>query len=580
MPVAKLQGFGGMVPAIDPRLLSDEVAVDSQNVWFYNGSIQGVVAENAIKSIDPTTRSVFRIPKAGTNFTSFDNSWWLEFTQQNISVVKSPVVDSQDPAVYWASDTGVPMYTTLSRIVAAQAPLVLGIPPPTVAPGVAPAGGVSATTETRAYVYTWVSQYGEEGPPSPPTTVTGKIDDTWAITMTAPTVGDTTNRALTKTRIYRTVTASTGIATFFFVAEVAIATLSYNDVLADDLVTAQGQLESTTWTAPPSTLAGLAALPNGMLAGWTDNEIWFCEPYRPHAWPVQYQLHTEYPIVAMVGSGQSLLIGTQGFPYFATGVSPANMVLTRVPEVEPCVSRASMVPAQFGAWYSSPSGLIFFAAAGTIVNKTRETIPKDSWQELMTLNQIRAAELNGAYFAYCGVQEAAFDPGSFDNASFQTTTDVGSRRGLLIEALIPHVGLSRLLNSKTIYNVCQDPWTGEILLITQGQVYWVDLKSNTQQPYTWTSKIFSLPYPQNLGAAKLQYDPPPDGSTPSGTISTYAWNNGEPAKLWQQRTIPTSNKVFRLPAGFLADNYQFVITGNLQIKSLQFATTVTELQKV
>lgn len=567
-----------MVPAIDPRLLSDEVAVDSQNVWFYNGSIQGLVAETAIQSINSATRSVFRIPKAGTNFTSFADSWWLEFTQQNISVVKSPVADTQDPTVYWASDTGVPMYTSLSRIVAGNPPLVLGIPSPEVAPGVVPAGGVGAV-ETRAYVYTWVSSFGEEGPPSPPTTVTGKVDDAWAISMTAPTVGDTTNRVLTKTRIYRTVTASTGIATFFFVAEVAIATLAYNDTKADSVVTASGQLESTTWTAPPA-LVGLAALPNGMLAGWTNNEIWFCEPYRPHAWPVQYQLHTEYPIVAMVGSGQSLLIGTKGFPYFATGVNPANIVLTRVPEPEPCVSRASMVPGQFGAWYSSPSGLIFFAAAGTIINKTRETIPKDSWQKLMTLNEIRAAELNGAYYAYSGVQEAAFEPTAFDNASFQTVTDVGSRRGLLIEALMPHVGLTRLLSDKTIYNVYQDPWTGEVLLITPGQVYWLDLKAISQQPYTWTSKIFSLPYPQNLGAAKLQYDPPPDGSTPSGMISTYAWNNGEPAKLWQQRTIPTSNKVFRLPAGFLADNYQFVITGNLQIKSLQLAATVTELQKV
>lgn len=578
MPVAKIQGFGGMLPAVDPRLLPDELAVDSQNVWFYNGSIQGIVQEVNVQTIDPTTRSVFRIPKAGTDFTSFANSWWLEFTQQNISVVKSPVVDSQDPAVYWASDTGVPMYTTLSRIVAGNPALVLGIPTPEVAPGVAPSGGVGAT-ETRAYVYTWVSSYGEEGPPSPPTTVTGKVDDTWAITMTAPTLGDTTDRALDKTRIYRTVTASTGVATFFFVTEVPIATLAYNDTISDDVVTASGQLESTTWTGPPD-LVGLAALPNGMLAGWTDNEIWFCEPYRPHAWPVQYQLHTEYPIVAMVGSGQSLLIGTEGYPYFATGVSPDNIVLTRVPEAEPCVSRTSMVPGQFGAWYSSPSGLIFFAAAGTIVNKTRETIPKDSWQELMTLNQIRAAELNGAYFAYCGTQEAAFDPGSFDNDSFQTVSDVGVRRGLLIEALIPHVGLTRLLNNKTVYNVYQDPWTGEVLLITAGAVYWLDLKGLTQQAYTWTSKIFSLPYPQNLGAAKIQYDPPPDGSTPSGTISTYAWNNGEPAKLWQQRAIPQSNKVFRLPAGFLADSYQFVITGNLQVKSLQFAATVTELQKV
>lgn len=569
-----------MVPAVDPRLLPDTLAADSQNVWFYNGSLQGIVSEQPVFTLtDPSTRSVFRIPRNGTNFSSFDDSLWMEFTETNISVVKSPVASAADPAVYFASDTGTPGYNTLSRITAGDPNLVLGIPVPEAAPFVVPAGGVGAN-ETRAYVYTWVSQFGEEGPPSPPTVVTGKIDDTWAIGMTAPTVGDTTNRLLTHTNVYRTVTASTGVATFFFVVQLPIATLAYNDTISDDIVTASGQLESTNYTAPPA-LQGLTPLANGMLAGWLDNQIWFSEPYLPHAWPVQYQISTEYPIVAMVGSGQSLLIGTEGFPYFATGVTPSAMALTRIPEPEPCISRGSMVPGQFGAWYASPNGLIFFAAAGTIVNMTRSTIPKDAWQALLTLQEIRAAELNGAYLLYCGVQEASFEPTAFENTAFQTITDDGSRRGALIEALLPHIGLTRLVADKTIFTVYQDPWTGEVLFVAaDGNVYWINLKNTVQQPYTWTSKIFTLPYPQNLGAAKFQYDPPPDGSQPVGVISVYAWNNGQPASLWLQRDIPASNQVFRLPSGFKADNYQFMVTGNLQIKSMQFAGTVKELQSV
>lgn len=582
MPAAKVQGFGGMVPAVDPRLLSDELAADSQNVWFYQGALRGLAAaQNIYTMVSPlTTQSVFRIPKAGVNFGDFSaaNNFWLEFPEQNISVVKSPVAESADPAVYWASDTGVPMYTTLSRIEGNLAPLVLGIPAPAIAPGVTAAGG-SGATETRAYVYTWVSLYGEEGPPSPPTVVTGHVNDTWAILVAAPTSGDNLNRALNTVRIYRTVTASTGVATFFFVVELPIATTNYNDMLGDDVVSAAGELLSTTYTAPPA-LQGLAVMPNGMLCGWLNDEIWFCEPYLPHAWPVAYQIATEYPIVAMVGSGQSLLIGTEGFPYFATGVNPSSMALTKIPEPEPCVSRASMVPTQFGAWYSSPNGLIFFVATGVILNKTRDTIPKDKWQELVVLSEIRAADLNGAYALYCGSQSAAFDPASFDNASFQTTTDVGSRQGLLVEAVTPHVGVTRLLSDETVYNLYQDPWTGEVLIVSNGFVFWLNLTNPTQEEYTWTSKIYSLPYPQNIGAAKIQYDPPPDGSQPAGTIATYAWNNGAPAMLWQSRDIPASNKVFRLPSGFKADSYQFVVAGNLQVKSIQFATSVEELQKV
>lgn len=581
MPAIKIQGFGGMIPATDPRLLPDWAAADSQNVWYYNGTLQGIVEEQSLFTlVNPgVTMSIFRVPIVGLAFRDLANSYWLEFSEVDISVVKSPVAESTEAPIYWASGTAPPGYNTFARIAANDPPLILGIPTPEVAPTVAVVGG-SGVSETRAYVYTWLSQFFEEGPPSPPTVVTGFVNGTWNIGMTAPTVGDTTNRLLTYTNIYRTVTASTGVATFFFVAQLPIATLTYADTLPDDIVTAQGQLQSTNYTAPPAGLQGLATLANGMLAGWLDGEIWFCEPYLPHAWPVQYQIAVEYPIVAMVGSGQSLLIGTEGFPYFATGVSPSQMALARIPESEPCVSRGSMVPTQFGALYSSPNGVIFFAATGTIQNVTRDTITKAEWQQLVTLEEIRAGELNGAYFLYDGVQEAAFEPTAFDNDSFQVAGSMSTKSGLLIEIAEGHVGLTRLLADQPFFNVFKDPWTGEILLVGETEVFWVNLTSTTLQEYTWTSKIFVLREPSNLGAAKIQYDPPPDGSDGAGMISTYAWNNGAGPFLWQERAIPASNRVFRLPSGFKADAYQFVVSGNLVIKSIQFGHTVAELQSV
>jgi hypothetical protein len=500
--------------------------------------------------------------------------------QQNISVVKSPVAEQTDPTFYWASGGTAPGYTSLARVVASQPTLTLGIPAPAVAPGVSTSGGVSTTNETRAYVYTWQSSYGEEGPPSPPTVVTGKIDATWAITMSAPTLANTTGRVLTNTNIYRTVTGATGVATYYFVAQVPIATLSYNDVLSDTVVTAAGTLISTNFLAPPTNLAGLAMMANGMLAGWVGSEIWFSEPYRPHAWPPQYQISTEYDIVAMVGSGQSLLIGTEGYPYFATGASPAAVTLARIPSAEPCISRGSMVGTQYGAFYASPNGLIFFSALGTVRNTTRETISKDKWQSLLTLTEMRSALLNGAYFVYDGVSSGAFQDTAFDNGGFQVTGSTSSAAGALIEVEEKRVGFTRLTPDVVVNNVHQDPWTGEVLIVDNNHVYWINLTSLSQETYSWTSKIFMLPYPANLGAMKFQYDPPPDGSLPSGIVSTYAWNNGQQPFLWQTRNIPASNQVFRLPSGFKADAYQFMVTGNLQIRAIQIGSTVKDLQGV
>lgn len=582
MPAAKLQGFGGMIPAIDPRLLPDSAAADSQNVWFYNGAIQGLVpGQNVFTLAHPgVTNSIFRIPMNAGDFTNFTASWWLEFPQTDISVVKSPVAEGNDPAIYFASGATVPGYNTQSRIAAAQPNLVLGIPSPGVAPTVVPAGGVSTVLETRAYVYTWLSAFFEEGPPSPPTVVTGKIDDTWAIGMTAPTGADTTNRVLTYTNIYRTVTSSAGVATYYFVAQLPIATLAYNDVLADSAITSAGVLQSTNYLSPPAGLQGLTVMANGIMAGWLNNEIWFSVPYKPHAWPPQFQISTEYPIVAMAGVGQSLLIGTEGYPYFATGVSPDQMALGRIPAPEPCVSRGSMVSTEFGAYYASPNGLVFLSASGQAKNVTRSTISKQSWEKLLNLKELRAALLNGAYFVYCGVQVGAFEPTAFENSAFQMASNTGTRTGLLIEFEQPSVGVTRLLAPVTIFNVFTDPWTSEVLLVSDTAVYWMNLASLAQQPYTWTSKIFTMPYPANLGAAKITYDLPPDGSTATSQISVYAWNNGQPPFLWLQRTLPASNKVFRLPDGFKADAYQFQVTGNLIIKNFQFASTAKELRGV
>jgi hypothetical protein len=152
-----------------------------------------------------------------------------------------------------------------------------------------------------------VSRSGEEGQPSPPTIATGNVDDVWVIGLTAPTLADTTDRDLTHTRIYRTVVGPDGSVGFFFVVELTIDVLSFDDGVPGDIVANSEQLQSTDWSPPPDDLRGMVSMPNGMIAGWRMNEIWFCEPFRPHAWPVIYQLGVESPIVGLGTIDQNLM---------------------------------------------------------------------------------------------------------------------------------------------------------------------------------------------------------------------------------------------------------------------------------
>lgn len=575
MAAIKLEAFAGMVPALDPRLLADNACEDAENVWFYNGTLEGIRRPRLLDvTLDPTTRSVFRVPIDSPDIKAIDDSYWLEFPSVDVSVVKSPVSNSADPAYYWASPLEQPGYTTRSRLAAGRPALVLGIPVPGVAPSVIPNGGVGATV-TRAYVYTWVSSFGEEGAPSPATVRTGKVDDTWRIIVTPPTVLERANRVLEHTRIYRTVTSSIGVASYYFVAELPINTGLYNDTLSDDEVINAGLLTSTDFTPPPEGLVGMTALPNGMLCGWVGNEIWFSEPYRPHAWPAKYQISTEYDIVAMVGAAQSLIIGTEGYPYVATGVSPPSMTLARIASAEPCQARNSMVGSPYGAYYASPNGLIFVTPTGAVQNLTRATVSKQVWQEILELHLLRAALLNGAYVVYNGISEQAFQEDAFQTDAFQQFDDTNARKGALVEFQDARVGFSRLFAPHVIYNVSQDIWTGEVLLVMDNGVSVLDLTYPDMSEYSWLSKIFSLPKPDNLGAIKITYDAPLGAAPVAGTVTVYAGGTSR-----MVRAIPASDQVFRLPSGFKANNYQLAVTGNLVIKSIQVGASVKDLQQV
>src|SRR5579883_1938323 len=334
----KINAFAGMIPKLDPRLLPDNASAQATNTYFYNGKLEGMVSPTFIRSLtNPSAVYAYRIPLGPTDMAHIENSLWLEFQDVNVNVLKPALIDDQYQRYYWASDTIQPMYNTLARIQAGQNPLLLGVPRPTNAPGLTTSGGTSIP-ETRAYVYTWVTQFGEEGQPSPPSIATAFEDSTWNLTFTSPPAAyiNGASGLITTTNIYRTVTGVDGTTTYFFVASVPVTTLSYSDSAPDNIVTANNELLSTNWSPPPANLQGWVSMPNGMVAGWdNDANVWFCEPYRPHAWPSIYTVAVDYPIVGLGVSGQTLVICTEVQPYWGAGVNPSSFTLSKMDSVEP-----------------------------------------------------------------------------------------------------------------------------------------------------------------------------------------------------------------------------------------------------
>jgi hypothetical protein len=554
MVAKKIAPFSGMLPILDDRNIPDDAAALSQNAFLYAGTLQGMRTPTPVHVCStPQTAKVFRIPNNFLDPQHVGDSIWVEFTDINTDVLRSPIVGDTFDRYYIASSSVQPLYNTAARLTAgnsgANAPFILGVPAPSAAPTMIVAGGSSTIIQTRSYVYTWVSAYGEEGPPSPPIVQSGKIDATWQVFLGLPAAGDLgTNRNLTKANVYRTVTSVLGIATYFLVASIPIGiTTNVNehsnttldgivpnaqtyvgvgfgvagahipggatvvnvnsptqvtisgaatqtgtesvsflpivtDTAADSAITGNAILPSTTWAAPPTDLQGFVTMPNGMIAGWRQKEVWFCEPYRPHAWPAQYAVAVDYPIVGLGVVGQTLVVCTEGNPYALTGVHPLVITQSRLGSLEPCMSRGSVVSSQTGVFYCSPNGIILITQ-GMVVNATKKLASKDRWLQLNTaLPTLHAAFAQGAYYGWGtargGVFGASLAAPSFEATAFQQQDLTGANSGLYVDSQNDGVRYNVLFNTDPMFNVFNDPWTGDVLLIRDNTVYQLDFSSS------------------------------------------------------------------------------------------------------
>lgn len=605
MVALTLQNFGGMIPAADDRLLPDNHATLAQNTWLVSGAVEGIRKPTQVYTLGNVNAvKAFRIPKQYYSKQYMADSYWLEFENPFTDVVRSPSVGDTFERFYWFSPTEQPKYTTKARIAAAQTPYLLGIPAPTVAPTISIAGGV-APTETRAYVYTWVSSFGEEGPPSPPTLATGNANGTWTVTGTSPgAVG--TNRSIAKVRFYRTITGTSGGTTFYFVGEATLPTVSFADNQTTALVAANNILESTFYEPPPTDLQGAVALPNGIIAAFRSNEVWFCEPYLPHAWPSPYALAVEGQIVGIGVVGQTVIVLTTGSPYAISGVSPATMAISRMAFSEPCLSRGSIVSTPMGVVYASPNGLAI-ANPGMVQVITRQVFSKDDWldpSQVADVTRLRASVVNSAYYAWGAPASGCFSTTAFEPTAFNQLDTSSADSGLYLETNDPRTSYVKLKSDLVTTNCYMDVWTGETLIVRDGKVFWLDIApSREKETYIWRSKIFEAPNKRNFEAMRVFYDDSVVIDEVTSLFGSGEWkdtNSWDDSGFWYdaeinvfgtarvyadgrlvfQRDMRKSGELMRLPSGFKASYWQIEIEARTQLRRIEFATTAKELGSV
>lgn len=475
----------------------------------------------------------------------------------------------------------------------------------------------SAVLEARSYVYTYITAYGEESAPSPATVVTGWSNGTWTIDLFQPPpdqVGVT--RDITNIRLYRTITATGGTTTYFQVinpattdpvpgsnstGDMPVTTATYVDNVSDAVVALNNQLQSQLWTPPPEGLQGFVVMPNGIIAGWKSNEIWFCQPYYPHAWPASYVQTTEYPIVGLGVTGSSIVAATTGAPYISTGISPASMTATKIQNSEPCHSRKSILGNTDGVYYASRNGLILVSQSGTIANITETWITREKWQQLTPQANLVAVFLVSQYYAWetapngnegtLGQRGFTVELNATDQNSFTIWPQPGGHR----------LGFQRLSNPLPfgMAMVEIDPWSANCLFLVRNEVYYLDFTdpAPTLTILDWTSKLLQQKTKKNFEAMRLAFDVPPNTPTQNATRAENAtddpfWLATLPddrygfilvyadKQLVTAREIRKPQEVLRILSGFKHETWQFRIISRVTISGIQVGSSVKGMGNV
>lgn len=565
--ILTLKPFSGAIPRLHPRLLPEVNAQIARNVRLKSGALSSIRAPAPEYTFPSDVATIFK-----------DGATWLGWTNPGVSVARAPVVADR---LYYTGD-GVPKVRDTGTVY----PLALAAP--AAAPSLTALSAIDdALSETILYTYTFVTSLGEESPPAP---FSAPIE--WSEGVVVQLSGFSAapgGRAITSMRIYRSQTSSSGVTSFHFVDEIPAASVTYDHDLATDPLGAL--LPSTDFDVPPDTLQGLVSLPNGMMAAFDYKDVYFCEPYQPHAWPEKYILTVDHPIVGLVGFGSVLAILTSGTPYIAQGTHPETMAMEKMEATLPCLSGRGVVDMGYAAFYPSSDGVVEVTPQGAqVVSKGLFT--RDEWLALSPDTMI-AETYDGRYlFTYTYAAFDTYDAGFYNSAftDFLDGVDIGSMPGGTLPiydagTFDSAYGLQRLgsidaagdtpffvdFDIAVPQAMHRDDGVGSLHILEAARnVSQWDGDGASDAVCRWKSKLFVLPSTQNFGAILIQCDRPPDVSD---TFEIHIVADGI-----ERAVVSTADRITRLPGGFLARAWEIDIRSSVPVQAVHIATTVDELE--
>jgi hypothetical protein len=551
----KYNVFKGTIPKADPRLLPEAYGQLAMNLKTDMGTLRPIKGPSFVNT--PS--------KAGIKRTIYlyNSLHWLHWLE-DVDVVKGPIAGDTSGRLYWTGE-GAPKVSDATLITAGGGTgyptnsRTLGIPAPLNMPSVAKSGASSDPTqeESRSYVYTYVSAWGEEGPPSAPSAIIA-VEPTQTVTVSGMSAAPTGSYNITHKRIYRTTTGTTG-TDYRFVATVTINTSSYVDSRPTSIVGQSEQLPSTFWDPPPSNMHSLILHPSGFMVGISGKDICFSETYLPHAWPEGYRVPIEDQPIGLGVFGNSVLVVTESTPFVITGTNPEFMTKERIEINQACVSKRGIVDMGGATAYPSPDGLILIGP-GIAKNLTEDLYTREQWQALHPENIISAFH-DGCYYGFVGGEGIFID---FKGSDVKTI-GVGVFNGPTFYGNEDWEGSTDWENDNPSPTAAySDPITDTLYLMVGSDI--VSWDTGEALSLYWKSRIESLPVPTTAPTvAQVIADNYPV------TFRLYA------DKVLRHVQTVTSWEPFRVTGGYRAKDFEIELISRFTVK---FAACVSSMESL
>ena len=382
----------------------------------------------------------------------------------------------------------------------------------------------TAGTDYVAYFYTYVSRYGEEGPPSAivesslaTADTRNQINDIETPAAADEHLDTIVNGQIPKVYLYRTATDGAGAATFLFTLEaewfdtgetydVGDYVVYSNDIWectvqhtgawnagnftqGENVLTADlgSACTSALYDRAPVNLTNLRGHPNGFFVASKGNTLYFSEPFAPWAWPTDYQIPIDHEIIGIGIYGSTIVVATDGFIYTFAGNHPTSLYKQKL-SFQPCLSQRALVETDNGVMFPSLEGFQHVTAGG-VSNITADMFKPEDWEDY-ELETMHGTWYNKAYYGF------------YKSADYEGNIIIDLLNGSITTGVDYHYAGTVTIEDgqfRTIYNTD---------LTSPGTLYvalW-DANNTQYRNYVYKTKRYILEKPVNFKVAQVILD--------------------------------------------------------------------------